>query len=98
MPEANVAPCSSCHGADAKGAAAFPRLAGQLDDYIVAKLVNWSKERGQDRSKPDASAIMEPIAHGLTEQQIKAVVVISESFTATRYFSTTTFVPIFTRP
>jgi cytochrome c553 len=73
VPETNVAPCSSCHGPEAKGEAAFPRLAGQLNDYVFNKLVNWSKERGQDRSKPDTSAIMEPIAHGLTEPQIKAV-------------------------
>jgi cytochrome c553 len=73
VPQANVAPCASCHGPQAKGDGAFPRLAGQLHDYIFAKLVNWSKERGQDRAKPDTSAIMEPIAHGLTEPQIKAV-------------------------
>ena len=73
VPETNVAPCSSCHGPEAKGEGAFPRLAGQLNDYVVNKLANWSKERGQDKSKPDTSAIMEPIAHGLTEPQIKAV-------------------------
>jgi cytochrome c553 len=47
--------------------------AGQLHDYIFRKLVNWSKERGQDRAKPDTSAIMEPIAHSLTKPQIEAV-------------------------
>ena len=73
VPDANVPPCSSCHGPKGKGDGAFPRLAGQLHDYIFRKLVNWSKERGQDRSKPDTSAIMEPIAHGLTEPQIEAV-------------------------
>jgi cytochrome c553 len=56
-----------------KGDGAFPRLAGQLHDYILRKLVNWSKERGQNPTHPDISAIMEPIAHGLTEPQIKAV-------------------------
>jgi cytochrome c553 len=69
----DVPPCASCHGQDAKGQGAFPRLAGQLHDYILKKLVNWSKERGQDPAKPDTSAIMEPIAHGLTEPQIAAV-------------------------
>jgi cytochrome c553 len=73
LPEANVPPCASCHGPEAKGDGAFPRLAGQLHDYIFKKLVNWSKERGQDPAKPDTSAIMEPIAHGLTEPQIAAV-------------------------
>jgi cytochrome c553 len=70
---ADIPPCASCHGPEAKGQDAFPRLAGQLHDYILKKLVNWSKERGQDPAKPDTSAIMEPIAHGLTEPQIAAV-------------------------
>jgi cytochrome c553 len=69
----NIPPCASCHGADAKGNGAFPRLAGQLYDYVTAKLTNWDKERGQDPKNPDTSAIMEPIAHGLNETQIKAV-------------------------
>jgi cytochrome c553 len=73
IPGADIPPCASCHGPEAKGDEAFPRLAGQLNDYIIRKLVNWSKERGQDRAKPDTSAIMEPIAHGLTEPQIAAV-------------------------
>ena len=70
---AEVPPCASCHGPDAKGADAFPRLAGQLHDYIFRKLTNWDKERGQDKANPDNSAIMGPIAHNLTEAQIKAV-------------------------
>jgi cytochrome c553 len=69
----DIPPCASCHGAEARGADAFPRLAGQLDDYIVRKLTNWTRERGQDPAKPDTSAIMEPIAHNLTEPQVKAV-------------------------
>jgi cytochrome c553 len=70
---AEIPPCASCHGPDAKGADAFPRLAGQLNDYIYRKLANWEKERGQDKANPDNSAIMQPIAHNLTEAQIKAV-------------------------
>jgi hypothetical protein len=34
---------------------------------------NWDKERGQNKDKPDNSAIMQPIAHDLTEAQIRAV-------------------------
>lgn len=34
VPEANIPPCSSCHGPEAKGDGKFPRLAGQLHDYI----------------------------------------------------------------
>jgi cytochrome c553 len=73
IPSAEVPPCATCHGPDAKGADAFPRLAGQLNDYIYRKLTNWDKERGQDKAKPDNSAIMQPIAHNLNDAQIKAV-------------------------
>jgi len=73
VPGVDVPACSSCHGPEAKGDGVFPRLAGQLHDYIFKKLVNWNKERGQDPAKPDTSAIMEPIAHGLNESQIAAV-------------------------
>jgi len=73
IPSANIPPCASCHGPDGKGADAFPRLAGQLHDYIFRKLTNWEKERGQNKENPDTSAIMQPIAHDLTEAQIKAV-------------------------
>jgi cytochrome c553 len=73
IPDSNIPPCASCHGPQAKGNGEFPRLAGQLYDYIIKKLTNWSKERGQRPEKPDTSAIMEPIAHVLTEPQIKAV-------------------------
>jgi cytochrome c553 len=69
----DIPPCASCHGPDAKGNEQFPRLAGQLHDYVFNKLTNWSKERGQNPAEPDTSAIMEPIAHGLTEPQIKAI-------------------------
>ena len=73
IPDADVPPCASCHGPEAKGAGEFPRLAGQLNDYILNKLVNWNTERGQDPAKPDTSAIMQPIAHKLTKPQIEAV-------------------------
>jgi cytochrome c553 len=73
VPSTEVPPCASCHGPDAHGADAFPRLAGQLNDYIFRKLTNWDKERGQDKANPDTSAIMQPIAHQLTEEQIRAV-------------------------
>ena len=73
VPGADVPACASCHGQEARGNGPFPRLAGQLNDYILNKLTNWSKERGQDPKNPDTSAIMEPIAHNLTELQIAAV-------------------------
>ena len=73
IPDSNVPACATCHGPDAKGNGEFPRLAGQLYEYIVNKLTNFTKERGQNPEKPDTSAIMQPIAHALTEPEIKAV-------------------------
>jgi len=73
VPKANVPPCASCHGPEGKGADAFPRLAGQLHDYVSRKLTDWDNERGQKKDQPDSSAIMQPIAHDLTEAQIRAV-------------------------
>jgi cytochrome c553 len=73
LPKSDVPPCAGCHGSEAKGDGQFPRLAGQLSDYVVNKLINWTKERGQNPEKSDTSAIMQPIAHSLTEPQINAV-------------------------
>jgi cytochrome c553 len=72
LPEANIPACSACHGPDAKGQDEIPRLAGQLFPYIVKELTNWSKERGQG-SQDDASAVMVPTAHNLTQSQISAI-------------------------
>jgi cytochrome c553 len=65
---ANVPPCATCHGPDAKGNGAIPRIAGQLYPYVVSQLTSWAKERTETNSD-----IMAPIAHGLTEEQINAV-------------------------
>jgi len=73
IPQANVAACAACHGPNATGKDQIPRLAGQLYEYVVAKLVNWNKERGQIASRPDTSLIMEPVAHSLTRSQAQAV-------------------------
>jgi len=73
VPSAEVPPCASCHGDDAKGNGAFPRLAGQLNDYIIRKVTNWSKERGLNPDKPDNSAMMVAITHNLTSEQLAAV-------------------------
>ena len=73
IPSSDIQSCAACHRPDAKGDGACPRLAGQLPDYTVRTLVNWSKERGQDPNKSDTSAIMAPIAHALTSAQILAI-------------------------
>jgi cytochrome c553 len=73
VPEANIPACAACHGPDAKGQQAIPRLAGQLYAYTVKELTNWSKERGQEAARDDTSAVMTPIAHALSPAQVSAV-------------------------
>lgn len=73
IPEANVAACAACHGPNATGSGQIPRLAGQLYPYLINKLTNWDKERGQNPAKPDISAVMSPVAHSLTKPQMEAV-------------------------
>ena len=73
IPESNIAACAACHGPDASGHEQIPRLAGQVYSYVVNKLTNWDKERGQIPSKPDISAVMNPVAHSLNKTQIEAV-------------------------
>jgi cytochrome c553 len=68
IPSANVPPCASCHGPDAKGNGPIPRLAGQLYPYVVKQLTNWGHERAEENSQ-----IMAPIAHELKAPQIEAV-------------------------
>lgn len=72
VPGQDVPGCTACHGQDGKGTPQFPRLAGQLHDYVIRKMMDWKKQ-AQDTSGPDTSAIMQPIAHGLTEAQIAAI-------------------------
>jgi cytochrome c553 len=73
IPEANIPACAACHGPDAKGQEAIPRLAGQLYAYTVKELTNWSRERGQGAAKDDTSAVMTPIAHALSPAQVGAI-------------------------
>jgi cytochrome c553 len=72
LPESNVPACSACHGSEGKGQNEIPRLAGQLYEYTVGQLTNWSRVRGQG-SAVDTSAVMAPTAHNLTRSQVEAV-------------------------
>ena len=73
VPEANVPACSACHGPEAKGQEAIPRLAGQLYPYTIKELTDWSKERGPGLAKDNTSAVMAPITHNLAKSQIAAI-------------------------
>lgn len=37
-PQRQIPACASCHGAEAKGNGAFPRLAGQHEEYLLKQL------------------------------------------------------------
>lgn len=60
--------CISCHGVDGQGdpAAAFPRLAGQAQDYLLRALADYASGR---RNNP----VMTPIARALSEGQSQDV-------------------------
>src|SRR5207245_585250 len=42
-PDRKIPPCSTCHGTQAQGNAAFPRLAGQHADYLVKQLTVFQR-------------------------------------------------------
>lgn len=66
-PSAATTPCATCHGAAGEGMpeAGFPRLAGQLREYLAKQLYDFRE--GKRRSE-----VMEPIARALDDAQIKA--------------------------
>ncbi|HMN72832.1 MAG TPA: c-type cytochrome [Rhodoblastus sp.] len=66
-PPAAFAPCVVCHGADARGVApGAPTLAGQTDNYVQWQLVFFRLGRRK-------SEVMEPIAAGLSDDDIRAI-------------------------
>lgn len=60
--------CARCHGrdGDGRGAGAFPKLSMQSEDYLAAALRAYAA--GERRS-----GIMQPMAAGLTDEQIAAL-------------------------
>ena len=73
IPAQGVPACASCHGANAEGAAAFPRLGGQHVDYLVAQLQGF--QSGLRSNAP----IMLAVVRTLTKEQIKAVAAYAAS-------------------
>ena len=71
--DAGIAPCSSCHGPDAEGQGEIPRLAGQLDGYILKRFMGWRDEGQENPESRDTADTMEAIAKSLSELQTAAV-------------------------
>jgi cytochrome c553 len=69
IPAAKIQACVTCHGKNAEGNAAFPRLAGQHAEYLVKQLVLFKGELRTDASAP----IMHNISSGMSFEQMEAV-------------------------
>lgn len=69
----NVQACETCHGADAQGAGAFPRLAGQHVDYLIAQLQGF--QSGTRANAP----IMQNVVRTMTPEQFKAAATYAAS-------------------
>lgn len=63
-----VAACASCHGADAAGNHALPRLAGQHAAYLESQLKQFSK-----RERTNDNAVMHSIVEKMTALEMVAV-------------------------
>lgn len=62
-------PCASCHGADLKGFADVPRIAGRSPSYIFRQLYDL---RGATRTGA-ASELMKPVVANLTDEDMVAI-------------------------
>jgi len=79
VPGKNIPACAACHGAQAQGQAAMPRLAGQHADYLIKQLMVF--QRSDDR--PEGS-IMKTVAHDLTPENILDVTSYLQSLPASK--------------
>jgi cytochrome c553 len=68
IPAKEIPPCGSCHGAQAEGNGAFPRLAGQHSDYLVKQLLVF--QRTDERPE---GAVMKTVAHLLSRADMDQV-------------------------
>lgn len=70
---ASVPSCVSCHGQNGEGiGSTFPRLAGQLPDYMVAQIELWST--GEDPADTPEEAIMARIAAEAPPEAMEAAI------------------------
>jgi cytochrome c553 len=72
IPEREIPPCASCHGAHAEGLASFPRLAGQHSAYLLKQLLVI-------QSALRTAPVMHGVVKDLTREQMLALVTYLES-------------------
>jgi len=73
VPDSNIPACTACHGPEARGEGANPRLAGQLYPYLMTRLSQWRSEQGNEARDANPSATMARIAHNLNRSQMAAI-------------------------
>ncbi|MDE2369709.1 MAG: cytochrome c4 [Burkholderiales bacterium] len=73
IPAQGVPACASCHGTNAEGQAAFPRLAGQHVEYLTAQLLGF--QSGLRSNAP----IMLAVVRTMSPEQIKAAAAYAAS-------------------
>lgn len=76
IPEKETAPCFACHGANAEGMGAFPRLAGQHEDYLVKQLHVFQETEGRPGTP------MKQITHLLSHDDMVNVAGFLQAFPA----------------
>jgi len=69
IPAAKVQACIACHGKEAAGNGAFPRLAGQHSEYLVKQLVLFKSSQREGGN----AVIMHAISTGMTFEQMQSV-------------------------
>jgi cytochrome c553 len=72
VPGRGIPACATCHGANAEGFAAFPRLAGQHAKYIVSQL-------DYIQSLVRKAPVMHGIVKDLTPEEMQALAVYLQS-------------------
>ncbi len=74
LPEASILACASCHGENAQGKDAIPRLAGQHPEYLVKQLAAFkSMQRANN-----------PVMHAMTDKMSLAQMQAVAEYAASR--------------
>ena len=73
-----VPACSECHGPNAQGNEAFPRLANQHADYILKQLAVFQSKTGR------LDTPMDQVAPHLTDEQKQAIAAYLQAFNQAR--------------
>ena len=74
LADKGVPPCGTCHGSDAFGKGAFPRLAGQHADYLVKQLTVFQRTDERPEGGP-----MKTVAHALSHTEFTQVAAYLQS-------------------